>query len=307
MQTMSRLFALVLAALALWQVPLAAKATEPAAAASAIGALERAAGPALWKVADEDTTIYVFGTIHILPPGIEWFDGRIRKAFDSSQLLVTEITRDDPTATQALILGKAMLKEGGTLRDLLSAEQRAAYEQALSDLGMPLAMFDRFEPWYVSVSLSTLPLMRDGFAEENGVERFLETQASQRGMPQVGLETAEYQLSLFDTLPLGVQKTYLAKVVSELPNLSSVIKSMIRAWQTGDAEELARLVNSEQSDPVLIEQLLVRRNKAWAQWIDQRLEEPGTVFVAVGAGHLAGPASVQDQLLAMGIASQRIQ
>ena len=48
-------------------------------------------GPALWKVADDDTTVYLFGTIHALPEGKDWYSGTIAKAFDASGELVTEI------------------------------------------------------------------------------------------------------------------------------------------------------------------------------------------------------------------------
>ena len=32
-------------------------------------------GPALWKVADKDTTIYLFGTVHALPKDVPWMRG----------------------------------------------------------------------------------------------------------------------------------------------------------------------------------------------------------------------------------------
>lgn len=315
MKMMSRLCALVLAALAACQSPSWGEVTRAApspevqstAAAEPSVANDQPARPALWKVTDEDTTIYIFGTVHILPEGIDWFNGRVEHAFDASRLLVTEITGGDPLTMQALVMDKAMLADGQTLRGLLSDEERSSYENALSALGVPLSAFDRFEPWYASVGLSTLPLMREGFSGENGVEEFLQARANQRSVPQEGLETAEYQLSLFDTLPLQVQKNYLAEIISELPNIKTQLKAMIEAWKTGDAQVLARLMNSDESDPVLIERLLTQRNKAWAGWIDDRMDEPGTVFLAVGAGHLAGEGSLQEKLAAAGIASERIQ
>jgi uncharacterized protein YbaP (TraB family) len=82
---------------------------------------------------------------------------------------------------------------------------------------------------------------------------------------------------------------------------------MIEAWEKGDADELARLMNQDEDEPELMEKLLYARNKAWAEWIRARLDRPGTVFIAVGAGHLAGQGSVQDDLRAMGIASVRVQ
>lgn len=265
------------------------------------------AQPALWKVSDEDTTIYLFGTVHVLPAGITWFEGKIAAAFAASDELVTEIGEADPAHVQGLVIQVAMLPEDQTLRALLSEEQKAAYEAALAQHGLPPTLFDRFEPWYAALGLSTLPLMKDGFTVETGVERLLEKEAGARSLPHHALETPEYQLSLFDTLPLDVQKRYLAEIIEQMPDIHEEVNSIVEAWRTGDAETLAKLMNIAESDPVLIETLLTGRNRAWAGWIEERLARPGTVFLAVGAGHLAGPGSVQEQLAAFGLETKRVQ
>ncbi|MCB2061683.1 MAG: TraB/GumN family protein, partial [Novosphingobium sp.] len=250
---------------------------------------------------------YLFGTIHALPARIDWLEGPVAAAFEESGELVTEIVREGPAEMQTLVFDKATLPEGETLRGLLSDEQKAQYEAALAALGMPAQAFDRFEPWYTAIALSTVPMMRDGFASENGVEETLQARSEALGQTHGGLETAEYQLSLFDTLPLDVQKRYLAQVVEDLPTMKEDLRKMIEAWKQGDAEELAKLMNAQEDDPALVEALLTGRNRKWAEWIGKRLDEPGTVFLAVGAGHLAGEGSVQDQLCANGIAAKRIQ
>ena len=265
------------------------------------------AHPALWKVADEDTTIYLFGTIHALPSGIDWFEGKVAAAFDESGELVTEIVKEDPKTMQGLVLSRAMLSGDQTLRSLLNPEEKADYEAALTSFGVPVQAFDRFEPWYAAVGLSTVPLMRDGFAAEHGVEETLNARAESLGHTHGALETAEYQLDLFDALPLDVQKRYLDQVVEDLPTMREDLKKMVEAWKRGDAEELARLMNAQEDDPALVEALLTGRNRKWAKWIEERLEKPGTVFLAVGAGHLAGEGSVQDQLGESGITAERVQ
>lgn len=306
MQTISRWLALIAAALAaLLALPAAAQEQTPDTVAAA-PALEPA-HPALWKVADEDTTIYLFGTIHALPARIDWLGGKVADAFEDSGELVTEIVKEDPAEMKKLVFEKAMLPEGETLRGLMSPEEKTQYEAVLAELGMPPQAFDRFEPWYAAVALSTVPMMRDGFASENGVEETLQARSESSGKTQGALETAEYQLGLFDTLPLEVQKRYLDQVVKDLPTMKDDLRKMIEAWKQGDAEELAKLMNAQEDDPALVEALLTGRNRKWAEWIGKRLEEPGTVFLAVGAGHLAGEGSVQDQLSADGIAAERIQ
>lgn len=265
------------------------------------------ASPALWKVADEDTTIYLFGTVHILPAGIDWFRDDVAQAFEQSGELVTEIAGEDPLTMQALVMDKAMLADGQTLRGLLSEEERAAYEHALEKMGVPVSAFDRFDLWYAAVGISALPLMQEGYKGEHGVEDILQTLAASRQMPHFALETADYQLSLFDSLPQEVQRRYLGEIIDQLPEIRDNLRAMIEAWRVGDAERLARLMNAEETDPVLVERLLVSRNVHWAQWVDDRLARPGTVFLAVGAGHLAGPGSLQEQLAGKGLISERVQ
>jgi len=266
-----------------------------------------AARPALWKISDDDTTIYLFGTIHALPQGIDWFDGRIRHAFDGSQELVTEILEQEPDQMQSLVMSRAVLPSGQTLRAMLSPKAKTDYEGALAGLGLPPGTFDMFEPWYAAIGLATLPLAREGYVVDNGVEGALDARAKALGRPHTALETAEFQLGLFDALPVDVQKRYLGEVVDGLPEVKTQLDAMISAWKRGDADELAKVMNAEEDDPAMIETLLLGRNRTWAKWIKDRMDRPGTVFIAVGAGHLAGPGSVQDQLAAQGISTRRVQ
>jgi uncharacterized protein YbaP (TraB family) len=96
-------------------------------------------------------------------------------------------------------------------------------------------------------------------------------------------------------------------VVEALPTVRSDIDAMVAAWKSGDADHLAQLLNEDESDPQMRKVLITDRNVAWAKWLKARLDKPGTVFVAVGAGHLAGAGSVQDQLAAAGVTSTRVQ
>jgi uncharacterized protein YbaP (TraB family) len=262
-------------------------------------------GPALWKVADADTTIYLFGTIHALPPGIDWFDGDVAQAFDSSGELVTEI---DPAETKGLegeIMAMATLPPGQSLRDLMKPEDRAQYEAALATLGLPVDALDRFEPWYATINLAMLPLLRDGYGPDSGVEYVLTDKAAAKQRDT--LETAQFQIGLFDTMPMDKQLEYLDETVEGIPDFSKMLGQMVADWLAGDADALATLMNEEMSDDEIYDRLLVARNVKWAAWIDRRLDRPGAVFIAVGAGHLAGRGSVQDQLETRGIAVSRIE
>lgn len=278
-----------------------------AALLAAPAAAETPARPALWQVSDEDTTIWLFGTVHALPPDITWYRGEVAVAFEGSDELVTEIDEADPGKMQAIVVEKALLPRGQSLRDKLSPEERAKFEAALTGLKLPVSVMDRFEPWYAAIALATLPIQRSGYVADNGVENVLATRARALGQPRGALETPEYQLGLFDELSADVQKRYLMEVVGALPELTGLLGRIVEAWKVGDAEKLAVLMNEQEDDPAVMEALMFRRNRAWADWIAARLKQPGEVFLAVGAGHLAGPGSVQDELTARGLTTRRVQ
>jgi uncharacterized protein YbaP (TraB family) len=147
--------------------------------------------------------------------------------------------------------------------------------------------------------------MKMGMLPDAGVEERLEAAAG--GKPRDGLETVQFQLTLFDNLPQEAQIAYLASVIRSYDRIGQQTEKMVSAWGKGDAEAIAAAMNPEMDAPEVLAALLTNRNKAWAAWIERRLEQPGTVFIAVGAGHLAGPDSVQRHLAREGIATERVQ
>lgn len=265
------------------------------------------AKPALWKISDADTTIYLFGTIHLLPEGIDWYHGPIATAFAQSGQLVTEIPEVNQGETVSLMLKHGTLPAGQSLRKLMNAEEKTKYEAAMTGLGLPPAAFDRYKPWFAAMALAILPLQRKGYALDNGVEAQLDKRNKALGRSRIGLETLDFQLGIFNGFPPDVQKTYLFGVIDALPNITQEIDKMVNSWSKGDAEALALTLNTETDDPALYEALLTGRNRNWAAWIDQRLDQPGTIFIAVGAGHLGGKGSVQDFLDDRGIKTVRVQ
>lgn len=288
---------------------LAGCAAAPAELASTQAPREVAApaGPALWKVADPDTTIYLFGTVHVLPETTTWFDDRVAKALAESDAIVTELppaALTDP-ASQRMIVALATLPPEKSLRAMLTPEQRATYEAALAKLKMPPETFDRFEPWFAAMTLTVVPLIQNGYKLDKGVEKVLESKAG--GIERGAVETLEGQMRLFDELPPEAQVTFLVTTAEQIDRVVPTLDAMVAAWSAGDADRLAELMNASMTDPALAERLLYARNRNWAQWIDDRLDRPGTVFMAVGAGHLAGKHSVQDVLRERGIESERVR
>ena len=291
--------------------PACAQQTNPTPVAPAAVAMAQAeaVGPALWRVADEDTTIYLFGTVHTLPADIDWKTGEIAAALDRADVLVTEIDMNPQSmqTMQEVVAAKAMLPAGQTLRGLLNDTQRATYEAALAEIGAPAEAFDQMEPWFATLALANVALAQGGFSPDRGVELVLEGTVGE-GKQRAALETLEYQLAIFDELPMEAQIEYLLQTVEGFDEIEPTLARLVEEWAEGDIATLAALMNEAfEQDPVLAQRLLYDRNANWAVWIDERLDSPGTVFMAVGAGHLGGKQSVQDKLSERGIETVRIQ
>jgi uncharacterized protein YbaP (TraB family) len=283
----------------------------PALAQPAPQVAVEVAHPALWKVSGPYATIYLFGTIHLLPADVRWFDGAVAQAYARSDVLVTEILEPTPESLRPILANIALLPVGQSLRAMLTPDERQRLEAALVANHFPVAGLDAYKPWYAAVALATTPMLEMGYDPANGVDNQLGKRAQAQGLPHEALETAEFQLGLFASLPPAVQKAYLMEVVKQLPEAKTELTLIIRAWKSGKAAELAELMNSDDDNPEMMQMLLFDRNATWAKWIQARLAKPEkpheTVFIAVGAGHLAGPGSVMDQLRKLGIASQRVQ
>lgn len=265
-------------------------------------------GPALWKVSDPDTTIWLFGTVHMLKPGHDWFRGPVAEAFRSSGALAIETRIPEAAAVQAVIQRRAIDPQGRTLAQQLPPKlhQRLARQMAAFD--MPIQYFEPFEPWYVAMTLELIAYQKMGLTAEAGVESTLLADAEKAGMRVAALEGFEEQIGYFDALPLPVQIEMLETTLDTLGSARRRIDTLVSAWTRGDVDRLARTMNESLGKlPELRATLLDRRNARWTQWIIARMKRPGRVFVAVGAGHLGGRNSVIALLEAQGLKVERIQ
>lgn len=297
---LTRIIAFLLCVLAL---PLA---TSEAVASQVTVPVTAHKGPALWKVSDKDTTIYLFGTIHFLPQNVEWYGGDIARALQESGELVTEFDAREAGRLAALMQETAFLPEGENFRDKLGKDDRLAFEGMLVSMGIPVDRYDRYKPWAAGLEVSVTMIRLAGFDPSQGVEKVVLDKAP-AGIKRSALETIDYQMAIFSNLPEETQLAYFSQVIQSASSLRGSLDTMLAEWLKGDAKKLAKLINANDADPELYRRLLTDRNAAWAKWIDKRLEQPGTVFVAVGAGHLAGKDSVQDRLKRLGIRTKRIR
>lgn len=269
------------------------------------------AAPALWRFGDHDTTIYLFGTIHALPPGTKWRDARIDRAMARSDTLVVEtVIEKDPMA-----IARLFPPPDSTLPPIIERvppQHRTAFVALLDKSGIRQAALDRMPTWQAAFMLMGAMMKDLGIARDAGVENSISGRFELPGQGDAprrieGLETPASQLALFANLDEADQRELLTSMVAGQGNARRDYARMLRAWIRGDQAAIARaFARDEDLTPHLREVLLRQRNANWAKWLKARLDSPGTVFVAVGAGHLAGPLSVQRMLGAEGIRVSRI-
>lgn len=280
------------------------------ACGTAPAAEPKVAGPAMWKVADEDTTVYLFGTIHLLPKGTEWRSPVFDQAAASADTLVVETMIDETNPAAAVgELFKLAVAEGlPPLAERVPAARKAELEKAIAKSGLPPQVFDKLETWAAAFILLGAQFKELGLDPGSGVESALRKQFLAGGKKIGELETNAEQLSYFDRLSEEAQREFLEAVLDDPAAMKTQFGGMLEAWQRGDVKAIATSFNKDLGEaPELKDALLTRRNSNWAKWVKGRLDQPGTVMLAVGAGHLAGDQSVLTELEQQGVKVTRVQ
>jgi uncharacterized protein len=265
--------------------------------------------PALWKVADADTTIYLFGTIHLLPKDLAWQSPKIDAAIRTSQGLVLETVMDkDPQKTGAIMAQLGMSPNLPPLLDRVPPSKRDALKRVAERSGVPISVLDRFETWAAALTLASAGMKDLPVSPEYGAEAVLSRRFLGESKTVTGLETPGQQLGYFDGLPESAQRRFLVSIAEDESNAREEFEKMITAWTTGNVKKIALTFDDEfQLSPELTDVLLRQRNANWTGWIAERMKQPGTIFLAVGAGHLAGNDSVNEMLAKRGIRVVRLQ
>ena len=270
-----------------------------------------AAHPALWKLSDSDTTIYLFGTIHLLPEQYQWRTAKFNQAVESSQQLIVE-TIVDPDHPQDFAAAFAQLALSPTplppIVDRVSPGKRAALEAALAKIHANPAQLDRVKTWAVGFQLLGLQFAQLGLQGQEGPEIVLRKEFAADHKPVDELETIRQQLSFFDGLSEKAQRDFLEGVLDSPQAMAKEFGAMLSSWSRGDVPMIATVFNADLSgSPELANAMVARRNANWSKWIEQRMAQPGTIMVAVGAGHLAGKGSVIAMLEKDGYRVRRVQ
>jgi uncharacterized protein YbaP (TraB family) len=281
----------------------------PLLALGAMGASPVLAEPALWAIKDKDSTIYLFGTVHVLKPSTQWRSPRIAKAFQDADDVVMEIEQpEDPAVTRALML-KYGVDPAAPLSGKLKPERYAQLQAAAQGMGFPPQALEPMRPWLAALTVSLTPLLRAGYDPESGVEKLLTAQAKAAGKPISAFETMEQQVRFFADMTPAQETQLLDSTLDEIDEGPAKIDALVAAWAAGDQGELKRQMVDEMlaEYPDLYRLLLVDRNQDWAGQLKAKLAGSGVSFVAVGAGHLAGPDSLQAKLAKLGIKAERVE
>jgi uncharacterized protein len=262
------------------------------------------AAHALWEIHGRHNTVYLLGSIHVLRPSDYPLAPELLDAYNHAQSIYMEVNLQevDAQSMQAELLASAMLRDGKSLPGILG-KQRYEHAAALArDVGVDLANFDQFAPWFAAEAISQLQLMQLGFQPQSGVEMYFLQRAKNDAKSVAGLETVHDQIALFDGLPMDAQAEYLLSSLGEAHDLPKEVDSMVKAWNRGDTLWFERQMKSEFGrDPSLYQSVLVARNRKWIPKIEALLKEDKNYLIIVGTGHLVGTGSVIDLLKKDGI------
>ena len=277
----------------------------------AAAAREPTEGPALWSLADADTTIYLFGTVHILRPETQWRLPHIQAALQSADTLYFEADTESPEVQAKLaklVAQMGLYQDGRTLLTVLSASEIQTVQAASEVLKVPLPALAPLKPWMAGLQLSVTQLLQSGYDPQSGVETVLNSDQSLAGIERGYFETAEQQIRLFDQLSERDQIEMLvagARFIVEEPD---ALDALVTAWANGNTEEIGKQLASVDAfgSQTVYDAVLADRNRNWIPQIEALLKVPGTKFVAVGAGHLAGDDSVIVMLERKGYRLRRL-
>ena len=272
------------------------------------------ATPAMWKVKGVHGTVYLLGSVHVMKPEVKWETPKVKDALAASDVVYLEVKDIDPAsmaAMQPIVLQMGMDAEH-PLSGKISKADVELMDSAAKGLGLPgEQMFEPMRPWMASMVLSMLPASKAGFAVDSGVDGKIAAEAKDLGKPVKGFETAEEQMHFLADIPEAEQVEMLHKTLVDMPKSATELNEMVADWTNGEVDKIAAMENDEMKTkyPALYDKLLLKRNEKFAEVLAGLLKDPatGTVFVTIGAAHLAGPDSVMKMLEKKGFSAVRVE
>ena len=272
-------------------------------AAALACALAARAAPPVWVVRDADSELVLFGSVHILPPGLKWRPAALDAALARADDVWFELPMDPASQAQVarLASGLGVLPPGQSLFALLPPADAQRLMKVADAQGVDRLTLDRLEPWLAEVALAGAAYRRAGADTEHGVEETLNA-ATPPAARRAAFETPAEQLALFDQAPMPEQIASLRETLDELEADPEAYMKLVRAWVAGDVAGLDReaLQPLRDAAPKMFARLVTGRNERWLKTLQGRLRGHGRTVVIVGVGHLVGQGGLPARLRALG-------
>lgn len=266
--------------------------------------------PAIWKIADADTTIYLLGTVHSLPPGFVWRNAAVDRIVAESHTLILESV-DDGDIPDDLLAG---VGDNAARLPLLTArvspDHRDKLTAVLADMPREAAMLmDGMPTWMAAMGIESMREMIAGEVPGQGVDDWLEQSFRKRGRKIEAIEDSATVLASVNSIPESAQRRMLDAALDRAQPNRADLRAPVHAWARGDIGPNSALTKdiAKSFDSALTGPLVTTRNKAWAARLKQRLKTPGTTLFAAGAGHFVGQGSVIELLGKSGVRVTRVQ
>jgi uncharacterized protein YbaP (TraB family) len=253
----------------------------------------------LWRVRSVTNTIYLLGSIHIMKPDAFPLPTIMESAFDSSSLAIFEVDFTAEGSADAAVgaLAAGMLPEGETLRDVVTPETYRLTQQRLASVGYDIGRVERMRPWMVATTLALAELTRAGYSSADGIDRYFQRRALEAGKRVEGLETIEFQLSLFADMTREEDEAFLVETLHELETVIPLVDELTGDWRAGRIAEVEELLKSGYDGfPRLFAKLVTARNRTWVARLEELLAGSERAFVVVGALHLVGDQGIVELL-----------
>ncbi|MBK1968702.1 TraB/GumN family protein [Brevundimonas diminuta] len=260
-------------------------------------------------VKDADSTLYLFGTVHVLKPETPWGSAKLDRAFAGADEYWFEIADLNDAAGAVPIIQSKGVSPDRPLSSLLTAEEQADLDAAARSIGATAAQLDPLRPWFAALQLAMASITKAGYLPQNGGDQVLHARAAATGKPIKGFETMPQQIGFIADMSEEAQLAMLRSGLKEFDQAPEFLGRMVGAWSTGDVDGLDALIGQEMKaeSPEMYEVMLTRRNTDWTNQIVAMLEGSGTAFISVGAGHLAGADSVQAMLAKRGVTVEEVR
>ena len=255
-----------------------------------------------WKVTRGAGVVYLVGSVHMLTSDFYPLAPSLDTAFKDSDHLVEEADLAEMLSpnTQFSMLSKGMLPAGQTIDQLVSPTTLALINKHTGG-ALPIEALKQFKPWFLAMTLEALEWQQAGFDASLGLDKHFYDRAQVEGKTVQGLETTDFQISLFDGMSKDQQERFLAETLKSVDTEKASVTKLTGAWKSGDAPTIEKLVMADvKSDPFIYERLLVARNRTWLPKIEALFSRPRHAFVVVGAAHLVGPDGLVAMLKARG-------